>query len=170
MTTTSTTKNFINPNEDTRIGINSRVQLHFSVSLENGTVIDSTFNRETPVSFTIGDGNLLQGFEAVLMGLRAGDKRTAHLTPSEAFGQANPDNIQTFAKTVFATTNAPTPEVGMMLTFEDKSHSGLTGVVKQVTDSDVIVDFNHPLADKNIIFQVEIFKVIPAGSQSVQLL
>ena len=72
---------FINPNQDTRITHGSQVQLHFEVALENGTVIDSTFNRPEPVRLTIGDESLLPGFESVLNNLRAGDTRTAHLEP-----------------------------------------------------------------------------------------
>ncbi len=96
-----TDKQFINPNEDTRIAQGSRVSLHFEVSLDNiaqgsrvslhfevsldnGTVIDSTFDREQPVSLTIGDESLLEGFEKVLMNLRAGDTRTAHLEADQA--------------------------------------------------------------------------------------
>lgn len=77
-----TDSQFINPNEDTRITFGSLVKLHFEVSLENGTVIDSTFSRDAPVTLTIGDESLLPGFEQVLMNLRAGDTRSAHLDRS----------------------------------------------------------------------------------------
>jgi hypothetical protein len=69
----------IQPNEEIRIQDGSKVDLHFSVSIENGVEIDNTRNREEPVSLVIGDGNLLPGFEKALFGLRAGDRRTVHL-------------------------------------------------------------------------------------------
>ena len=75
------------PTEEIRITDGSTVQLHFEVSLPNGTVIDSTFGRDEPVSLTIGDESLLAGFEQVLINLKAGDTRTAHLPPEQAFGQ-----------------------------------------------------------------------------------
>ena len=87
-----TPTDFVTPNEDTRITHGSQVQLHFEVALENGTVIDSTFQRPEPVSLTIGDESLLSGFEQVLNNLRAGDTRTALLTPEQAFGEWNPEN------------------------------------------------------------------------------
>ena len=62
---------FINPNEETRVEDGSKVELHFSVAIESGVEIDNTRSREEPVSLTIGDGNLLPGFEKALMGLRA---------------------------------------------------------------------------------------------------
>ena len=68
----------IQPNEEIRIQDGSKVDLHFSVSIENGVEIDNTRNREEPVSLVIGDGNLLPGFEKALFGLRAGDRRTVH--------------------------------------------------------------------------------------------
>lgn len=158
----------IPPNEQTRITHGSKVELHFEVSLENGTIIDSTFNRGEPVSLTIGDGNLLEGFEKVLINLQAGDTRTAHLSPDDAFGQRNRDNIQTFSHAQFATAGG-IPEVGSMIEFADKSNTTLVGVVSEVTDNDIKVDFNHPLAGQNILFKVQIFKVTPPNQQGVTL-
>ena len=111
-----TDSHFITPNEVIRITHGSLVKLHFEVSLENGTVIDSTFNRDEPVTLTVGDESFLPGFEQVLMNLRAGDTRTAHLEPEQAFGEWNPDNIQHFSRTQFALV-ADNPEIGMLVEF-----------------------------------------------------
>ncbi len=167
--TTMTESQFINPNEDTRITHGSLVKLHFEVSLENGTVIDSTFSREAPVTLTIGDESLLLGFEQVLMNLRAGDTRTAHLNPEQAFGEWNPDNIQHFSRTQFA-LSAETPEIGTMMEFEDKGKNTLSGVISAVNDDDVEVDFNHPLAGQSVLFKVKVFKVTPPGVTGIQLI
>ena len=163
-----TESQFINPNEDTRITYGSLVKLHFEVTLENGTVIDSTFNRDTPVTLTIGDESLLPGFEQVLMNLRAGDTRTAHLEPAQAFGDWNPDNIQQFSRTQFALV-AEHPEVEMLIEFEDKGKNTLPGIVSAVDTDNIEVDFNHPLAGQTVLFKVKIFKVTPAGVTGVQL-
>lgn len=161
------TTQIINPTEQTRISKGDKVELHFEVSLENGMMIDSTFDRPTPVSLVVGDGSLLEGFEKVLINLTAGDIRTAHLSPDEAFGQWNEHNVQHFNKTDFALSGEP--EIGMMIEFEDKSKTTLVGVVRDITDTTVSVDFNHPLAGKNVLFKVQIFKVIPKDSQAVKL-
>lgn len=157
---------FINPNEDTRIEAGSTVELHFSVAIENGVEIDNTRSREAPVSLVIGDGSLLPGFEQALFGLRAGDRRTVHLPPEDAFGPWNPDNIQRFDTIKFEQR----PVAGQMIEFEDKAKTSLYGVVLSVNDDITEVDFNHPLAGKNISFEVEIFKVTPAGQQGIQLI
>ena len=156
----------INPNEETRISEGSKVELHFSVAIENGVEIDNTRSREEPVSLTMGDGSLLPGFEKALFGLRAGDRRTVSLPPNDAFGPWNSENIQKFDTIKFEQT----PIVGNMIEFEDKAKQSLYGVVKSVNDDVTEVDFNHPLAGKNITFEVEIFRVTPAGQQGIKLM
>ncbi|MCG2573561.1 FKBP-type peptidyl-prolyl cis-trans isomerase [Acinetobacter sp. ME22] len=156
----------INPNEETRVSEGSKVDLHFSVTIENGVEIDNTRSREEPVSLVIGDGNLLPGFEKALFGLRAGDRRTVHLPPEDAFGPWNPENVQRFDTVKFEQS----PVVGHMIEFEDKAKTSLFGVVKSVNEDITEIDFNHPLAGKNITFEVEIFKVTPAGQQGIKIM
>lgn len=156
----------IQPNDEIRIAEGSTVALHFSVSIENGVEIDNTRSREQPVSLTIGDGNLLPGFEKALFGLRAGDRRTVHLPPEDAFGEWNAENLQKFDTVKFESR----PEIGQMIEFEDKAKSSLFGVVAAVNDDITEIDFNHPLAGKNISFEVEIFKVTPAGQQGIKIM
>ena len=157
---------FIHPNEETRVADGSKVELHFSVAIENGVEIDNTRSREEPVSLVIGDGNLLPGFEKALFGLRAGDRRTVSLPPEDAFGPWNPENIQKFDTVKFGER----PIEGHRIEFEDKAKATLYGVVRSVNDDITEVDFNHPLAGKNITFEVEIFKVTPAGQQGIKLM
>ncbi len=156
------------PNEEVRIAHGSTVSLHFEVSLPSGEVIDSTFHRPEPVTLTIGDESLLAGFEKVLINLKAGDTRTAHLPPEQAFGEHNHENIQTFSKAQFALSE-PNPVVGMMMEFADKGQNSLVGVISEVNDDEVKVDFNHPLAGQDVLFKVQIFKVTPQGQTGVQL-
>ncbi|MDN5666433.1 MAG: peptidylprolyl isomerase [Psychrobacter sp.] len=164
-----TESQFINPNEDTRITFGSLVSLHFEVSLENGTVIDSTFGREAPVTLTVGDESLLPGFEQVLMNLRAGDTRTAHLEPEQAFGEWNPDNVQHFSRPQFALI-ADHPKVGMMVEFEDKGKNTLPGIISAINEDEIEVDFNHPLAGQSVLFKVKVFKVTPPGVTGIQIM
>ncbi len=156
------------PNEEIRITDGSTVQLHFEVSLPNGTVIDSTFGRDEPVSLTIGDESLLSGFEQVLINLKAGDTRTAHLPPEQAFGEWNQENVQSFSRAKFSLSE-PNPVVGMMMEFADKGNNTLAGVISEVNDDTVKVDFNHPLAGQDVLFKVQIFKVTPKGQSTLTL-
>lgn len=153
-------------NEETRIGPGKRVTLHFSVLLLDGSVVDTTKNGN-PATFTVGDGNLLPGFEQSIFGLKAGDKRSVMLEAENAFGPYNPENLQTMRRGLFSRDMELQP--GLVVSFADKSKAELPGVIKEVSEEQVVVDFNHPLAGKDITFQVEIINVVDASSQAVQL-
>jgi FKBP-type peptidyl-prolyl cis-trans isomerase SlpA len=138
------------------IAADSQVTLHFTLQLQDGQVIDTTRNRPEPVTFTIGDGNLLPGFERKLLGLRPGDSAEFDVLPEEAFGQPNPANLQRFDRKQFEGTELAE---GLVISFADAQQSELPGVVARFDDSEVVVDFNHPLAGRTIVFSVEILGV-----------
>jgi FKBP-type peptidyl-prolyl cis-trans isomerase SlpA len=140
-----------------RIGTDSQVTLHFSLSLENGEPVDSTFDKQ-PATFKIGDGSLLPGFEQQLFGLKAGDKRSFQIAPEQGFGQHNPQNVQVMPRSQFEGMEL---SEGLLVIFNDAAKTELPGVVKSFDDRQVTVDFNHPLAGKALTFDVEIFDVQP---------
>jgi FKBP-type peptidyl-prolyl cis-trans isomerase SlpA len=140
-----------------RIGPNMQVTLHFSLSLENGEQVDSTFDKK-PATFKVGDGNLLPGFEQQLFGLKAGDKRTIQIAPEQGFGQHNPQNVQVMPRSQFEGMELSD---GLLVIFNDAAKTELPGVVKDFDENKVTVDFNHPLAGKALTFEVEIFEVKP---------
>lgn len=133
-----------------------RVTLHFSLTLENGDVVDSTFER-SPATFTVGDGNLLAGFERKLFGLCKGERAQFAVPPEDAFGQPNPNNVQHFRRDQFD----PSLELhkGLVISFADANKAELPGVVSEFDGEQVVVDFNHPLAGHTITFDVEILDV-----------
>lgn len=140
----------------TVISSNSQVTLHFALMLEDGGVVDSTFDGK-PASLTIGDGNLLPGFESVLLGLAAGDEKEFVIVPENAFGMPNPANVQYFERSDFASDMDV--QEGLIVSFADAARAELPGVIKSVSDTEVVVDFNHPLAGKNLRFKVKIIDV-----------
>ena len=134
----------------------SQVVLNFALSLMDDQVIDSTFDK-APATLIVGDGNLPGGFEGLLIGLEAGAKDTFVISPENAFAQPNPNNIQTMKRSDFAADMEL--EVGMVVSFADANQAELPGVIQTVEDNLVQVDFNHPLAGKELKFQVEILEV-----------
>ena len=132
------------------------VTLHFSLVLEDGHIIDSNFESE-PATFSVGDGNLLPGFESTLMGLVNGDEREFTIPPEQAFGQHNPQNVQAVERGNFDQEEL---ELGAMFSFQN-GDGELPGVIVDVDDNEVVIDFNHPLAGKNIIFHVKIIDIAP---------
>lgn len=147
------------------IGAGKRVALHFSISLADGQLIDTTRERPEPAEFTVGDGSLLPGFEQSIFGLRAGDRRSVFIDAKRGFGEWNPDNQQVFTRVQFSGMEL---EEGMIISFTDKSGE-LPGVVKAYDDETVTVDFNHPLAGRDLMFEVDIIRVMDADAIPVTL-
>jgi FKBP-type peptidyl-prolyl cis-trans isomerase SlpA len=140
---------------DVRIGPDKQVTLHFALKLDNGDVVDSTFDKK-PATFKVGDGNLLPGFEQAIYGLKAGDKRSLSISPEQGFGQGNPQNIQVMPRSQFQDMEL---SEGLLVIFNDAANAELPGVVKAFDDSQVTIDFNHPLAGKALSFDVDIIEV-----------
>ncbi len=139
-----------------KIDKNTKVSLHFSLSLNDGSIVDSTFDK-APASFEFGDGQLPDGFQGFLVGLVAGDKEAFMVPPEKSFGMPNPNNQQTMKRTDFPADMALAE--GLMISFADANKSELPGVVKDFNDDEVIIDFNHPLAGETLKFVVEIQSV-----------
>lgn len=144
---------------DLTIGFGTEVTLHFALSLEDGSTIDSNFGGE-PVTFVVGDGNLLPGFEEALFGLQAGDEKSFVIPPEKGFGAHNPSNVQEFPRDEFP-EDVELAE-GLVLSFADAQQNELPGMVQEFDDNTVTVDFNHPLAGRDIEFNVRIIDVNPA--------
>ena len=138
-----------------RIGQGSTVTLHFSLKFENGEVVDSNFEKD-PATFTIGDGSLLPGFERVLFGLKDSDKRTFEIPPEQGFGTPNEQNVQIMPRSQFDSMEL---DYGVLVIFKDAAGGEMPGVVKAFNDQQVTIDFNHPLAGKVIVFDVEIIQL-----------
>lgn len=142
-----------------RIGQDSKVTLHFALKLDSGDVVDSTFEKE-PATFTVGDGSLLPGFEQALFGFKAGDKRTVVIPPERGFGRGNDANVQTMPRSSFEGMEL---EEGVLVIFQDARKNEMPGVVKSFDDNEVVINFNHPLAGRDITFEVEIIAVENQG-------
>lgn len=147
------------------IGPGKKVALHFSIALADGQLIDSTRERPEPAEFTVGDGSLLPGFEQAIFGLRVGDRRSVFIDAKRGFGEWNPDNQQVFTRVQFSGMDL---ETGMIVSFADKSGE-LPGVVKTFDDDTVTVDFNHPLAGRDLTFEVDIIRIMDADASPVSL-
>lgn len=136
-------------------GPDTRVTLHFTLRLENGEIVDSTLGR-APATFLWGDESFLPAFEQSLLGLKAGDRRSMLMDAQSAFGERNPENVQVMDRALFSP--ALQLEPGLMISFADKKGE-LPGVVVAFDERHVTVDFNHPLAGRNLTFEVEILAV-----------
>ena len=137
---------------NSQIVAGSQVTLYFSLALPGGVIIDSNFAKK-PASFRLGDGQMLPGFEQVLLGLCSGEEVETTLEAKEAFGERNPRNEQVFPLEKFEhlleDDLIPT-KVGSVISFKDAGGFDLPGVVKAIREKTVSVDFNHPLAGQTV--------------------
>lgn len=149
----------ISSSEALRIGEGTEVTLHFSILLPDGDEVDST-RRGKPATFVVGDGNLLPGFEAALFGMTAGDDGQLPIPAAEAFGVRVEGNVQRLPRSRFPEPDSL--EEGLIVSFAAPDGE-LPGVVCRLWDETVEVDFNHPLAGRDLVFDVSILKVRPAS-------
>ena len=139
------------------IQANSTVIFHFDITLADGSAAESTRVHNKPAKLQMGDGSLSPAFEAQLLGMSAGEKKSFTLAPEDAYGMPNPDNIYYVDRSKFS-ADAPA-KVGAIIGFAMPDGSELPGLVRDVVGDSVTVDFNHPLAGQTLTFNVEIVQV-----------
>jgi len=132
------------------------VKVHYTGRLDDGTVFDSSLDRE-PLSFTLGKGQLIPGFEAAVIGMEVGDNTTAKIPAAEAYGPVREDMIARVGKDQLP--EGLSPEVGQKLQVPQNDGHMLVVTVTEVDDSHITLDANHPLAGKDLTFDIELVEV-----------
>ncbi|MBE9568694.1 MAG: FKBP-type peptidyl-prolyl cis-trans isomerase [Proteobacteria bacterium] len=138
------------------INMSSLVLMHYSIALTDGTMIESSFDDE-PVEITMGDGDVTEGMELALYGLKEGDDQTLTLTAEQGFGIRDDDNISDMPLSDFP-ENLP-PKVDQSYSFESLEGEEIPGTVLAIKDGFATIDFNHPLSGQEIVFRVQILGV-----------
>jgi len=134
----------------------SKVELIFTLTLSDGTLVEES--GEKPDTITIGEGNIVSGMEELLLGLTAGENVNEPITAEQnLFGPYDDDNIQIIPLSEFDESSMPEP--GQIIEFSLPSGQAAPGRINQVDENVAIVDFNHPLADRDLIFKAEILFV-----------
>ncbi len=137
----------------------SAVLVHFTLTLADGSVAESTRNSGKPALFRLGDGSLSAGLEQEMLGLTAGDKHSFTLQPDAAFGNISPDLVQYFSLRDF--NQSGEPEIGTIMLFSGMDGNEMPGVVREINGDSVTVDFNHPLAGQAIKFEIDVLEIDP---------
>lgn len=135
----------------------STVTLHYTGTLEDGTEFDSSRGREEPMTVAIGNGQLIPGFETALTGMTEGETKTFTIAQNEAYGPHNPEQITTLAKDIFPGDFVFTE--GMTVPLSNQNNETFMVVLTEINDNDVTADFNHPLAGKDLTFEVEVITI-----------
>ena len=129
------------------------VKVHYTGKLDDGTVFDSSEGRE-PLEFTIGQGQMIPGFERGVVGMEVGETRTLVIAADQAYGIHRPDGVFELDRSEIPTT-IPL-EVGMQLQATGPGGQPVTMTVAALSDDKVTMDANHPLAGKDLTFEIEL--------------
>jgi FKBP-type peptidyl-prolyl cis-trans isomerase SlpA len=135
------------------------VVLHCSITLEDGTVAESTFGDES-IRITMGDESvLINGLQLALYGLKVGDRESIIVDAENAFGMPDDEAIQQMPLSDFP--DDMQLQEGQIIAFSTPAGDEIPGAIKQLGEQTVTVDFNHPLAGHELKFEAEILEIIP---------
>lgn len=135
---------------------NDTVELHYTGKLEDGQVFDSSVQRE-PLKVTLGQGMLIPGFENGIIGMEVNEKKTINIPKTEAYGEVREELFHKIEKEQLPQDIEPKVGMGLVAQNEDGSERQLR--VSEVQDNFIIVDANHPLAGKDLVFDLELIAI-----------
>ncbi len=132
------------------------VKVHYTGTLENGEIFDTSKEKE-PLEFTLGQGQLIPGFEKAVVGLNVGDSTTINIPSAEAYGEVREDLVINVPKDQLP--GDVEPQVGMQLQVNQPDGQPIPVRVTDITETELKLDANHPLAGKDLVFEIELVNV-----------
>jgi len=133
------------------------VKVHYTGKLGDGTVFDTSANRE-PLEFTIGGGKIIQGFEEAVVGMSPEDEKTIHLSPEKGYGPHRDEMVVEVERIQFPSHIEP--EIGKRLQIQQSGEQHIIVEITGVSESKVTLDANHPLAGHDLIFDIELVEIL----------
>lgn len=131
----------------------SKVKVYYTGKLKDGTVFETNLGGE-PLQFVVGKGKVIKGFEKAVMGMKLGERKTVTLKPAEAYGARDPNLVWTVPA---GELPAGTPaEVGSEVSFTTANGEEITGSISAIAGDQLTIDGNHPLAGRNLTFELRI--------------
>jgi len=134
-----------------------KVKVHYTGTLNDGNKFDSSHDRGTPLNFEVGTGQMIEGFDSAVMGMETGDTKKVNLKPAQAYGEVNPK-----ALTEVPTDSFPTdfkPKVDEMVQGSTIDGKPVIAKVKELKESTIVLDLNHPLAGQELNFEIELVEI-----------
>ena len=131
------------------------ISIHYRGTFEDGEQFDSSYDREEPISVTVGGGQLIEGFNEALGGMEVGQTKKFTVEPSQGYGDVNPEAFIRMPKDVFG--EGYDFEVGASVPLQNQQTGHqLNALLTEVEDEHIVCDVNHPLAGKSLTFEVEV--------------
>lgn len=132
------------------------VRVHYTGKLTSGEQFDSSAGRE-PLEFEIGAGMMIKGFDDAVVGMAIGDKKTINIAPGDGYGERSEEMVMDFPRANFPADM--TPEVGMQLMMNNNAGQQFPVTIVEVKDDVVMLDANHMLAGKELVFDIEMVEI-----------
>ncbi|MCX5868544.1 MAG: peptidylprolyl isomerase [Proteobacteria bacterium] len=132
------------------------VKVHYTGKLEDGTIFDSSKDRE-PMEFTLGQGQTIPGFEMAITGMKPGETKTVTIPSDQAYGPPRKDLIQTIDRSKL--TGSESAQAGQRVRVTQPDGRPISVLVVAVTDKTITLDANHPLAGKNLVFEIKLVEI-----------
>ncbi len=132
------------------------VSVHYHGKLTDGSTFDSSEGRE-PLQFTVGQGQVIKGFDDALVDMIVGDKKTVQIPVNDAYGERRDDMLMEYPKNDFPPDMKP--EAGMQLQMSDNQGNVFPVVIAEVLEDAVVLDANHPLAGQDLVFDIELVSI-----------
>jgi peptidylprolyl isomerase len=133
------------------------VEVNYTGKLADGTVFDSSVGAQ-PLKFALGAGQMIPGFEKAVLGMKVGDKKTITIPAADAYGPHQDELVMEVPRTQLP--DIMSPQVGQQLQSTQKDGSMMVVTITKVSDSTVTVDANHPLAGRDLTFEIELMKIL----------
>ncbi len=133
------------------------VKVHYTGKLEDGTVFDTSINRD-PLQFTIGEGQIIPGFEQAIVGMNPGESKTTKVQADKAYGQHLKEMVVVVDRNQFPVDLKP--EVGQRLQTRQADGRAIVVTVTDVSESSVTLDANHPLAGEDLTFDIQLLEIV----------
>lgn len=139
-----------------KVKANDTVLVHYTGTLSNGEVFDSSREGE-PLEFTMGQGQIIPGFEKGVMDMEVAEIKTVNIPSEEAYGEHQEDLLQEVPKDQLP--EEIKPEVGMPLMSQMPDGQQIRLTIAEVKDESIVVDANHPLAGRDLTFEIELVEI-----------
>ena len=134
-----------------------KVKVHYHGKLTSGDTFDSSAGRE-PLEFEVGSGMVIKGFDDGVTGMTVGEKKTINIPYDEAYGPINPEMLIEMPKDRFPADMEI--EIGMSLMMNDQQGQQFQVTIAEIKDAVVMLDANHPLAGKDLVFDLELVEIV----------
>ena len=134
-----------------------KVRVHYEGQLSDGTIFDSSLERE-PIEFILGQDTVIPGFEQAVIGMKAGESKDVSIPPEEGFGEYSEELVVNIEKTILPPEI--NPELGMQLEVSSEEETPRVFSIADIAEDSITLDGNHPLAGKEIAFKITLLEIV----------